>query len=317
VRRLVALVMAVSGSIASGTRGARADPPAGDAGADAGDADRARRADATWSEIIAGPFPSSRLFAMPIADVVGPYRLAISEDGSLLQETGVLSSAGVIALGFGDLAQLEYRHTSAISITHTTAPVPAVGVQLKLPLPVGEHVPAVALAFRLGVPRREQFGGTSVDETVTDLYLVSRLRLLAALTLHAGVRVSSAEIAIGGAARFDEKRVMVLPAGGAEIAMNTRTRLVGEIGLAPSFRYTVDGADGPTIGSGVLARLGVRWQLVPALTIDGSVGYQLEVAGAHAADGVNAVVQWDIRLGAELVVPWGAIACRTTGIFCR
>jgi hypothetical protein len=303
-----ALVLLV---IVLGVGPARADPAAPD------DADHARRPDATWSEILAGPFPSSRLFAMPVADVVGPYRLTISEDGSLLQETGVLSSAGVIALGFGDLAQLEYRHTTAISIGHTTAPVPAVGVQLKIPLPVGDHIPAVAIAFRLGVPRREAFAGVSVDETVTDLYLVTRLRLLDALTLHAGVRLSNAKIVVGGAQSFEEKRQMLLPAAGVELAMNARTRLVGEVGLAPSFRFEVGMPDAPTIGRGVLARLGVRWRIVPSLTIDGSLGYQLEVAGARAADGPNAVVQWDIRLGAELVVPWGAIACRTAGVFCR
>lgn len=294
-----------------------APPPAPTAASDDADADQARRPDATWGQIFAGPFPSSRLFAMPIADVVGPYRLTISEDGSLLQETGVLSSAGVIALGFGDIAQLEYRHTTAISIGHTTAPVPAVGVQLKIPLPEGERLPAVAIAFRLGVPRREDFGGTHVDETVTDLYLVSRLRVLDALTLHAGVRVSSARIVVGGAQAFDEKREMVLPAAGFEIAMNARSRLVGEVGVAPSFRFDVAATDRPTIGSGVLGRFGVRWRIAPALTLDGSLGYQLEVADARAADGVAAVVQWDIRLGAELVVPWGAITCRTAGIFCR
>src|SRR5215216_2183024 len=72
-----------------------------------------RRPDASWRAIYAGPFPSSRLFAMPIADVVGAYQLSLSGDGSLLQQPGVLSSAGVAALGFGDLAQLEYRHTEA------------------------------------------------------------------------------------------------------------------------------------------------------------------------------------------------------------
>src|SRR5687768_10832062 len=79
-------------------------------------------------------YRSPRLFAMPAADVVGAYRLSLSADGSLLQETGILSFAGVVAIGFGDIAQLEYRHTSAISIEGTTAPVPAIGVQAKLPL---------------------------------------------------------------------------------------------------------------------------------------------------------------------------------------
>jgi len=302
-------VLVVIAALAAGT--ARAD------GDGAGDPDAARRPDASWSEIAAGPFTSSRLFAMPVADVVGPYRLTLSEDGSLLQETGVLSSAGVFALGFGDIAQLEYRHTTALSIGHTTAPVPAVGVQLKLPLPDRPRWPAIAVAFRLGVPRREGFDATTVDETVTDVYLVSRLRVLDALTLHAGARLSSAHIAIGGAQQMDAKRTLLLPAAGFEIAMNDRARLVGEIGLAPSFRFVVGDDTPPAIGDGLLARFGVRWAIVPALTIDGSLGYQLEVAGARMADGPGAVVQWDIRLGAELVVPWGAIACRAAGIFCR
>ncbi len=280
-----------------------------------------RRRDATWGQIFGGRFSSSRLFAMPVADVVGPYRLTLSEDGSLLQETGILSSAGVVALGFGDLAQLEYRHTTAISVGHTTAPVPAAGVQVKLPLPEGMYLPAVAIAFRLGVTRREHLAATTVDEAVTDLYVVSRLHLwgwLTGVTVHAGVRVSQARIGIGGDQDFGTtKRLMVLPAAGFEIATNDRTRLVGEAGFAPSFRYDPTAPRAPTIGSGLLGRLGVRWRIAPALTLDGSIGYQLEVARMQPAAGLSAVVQWDIRLGAEVVVPWGAIACRTAGIFCE
>ena len=43
---------------------------------------------------------------------------------------------------------------------------------------------------------------------------------------------------------------------------------------------------------------------------------QLEVANAQPASGLDAVVQWDIRLGAEVFVPWGALACRAAGVFC-
>jgi hypothetical protein len=28
-------------------------------------------------------------------------------------------------------------------------------------------------------------------------------------------------------------------------------------------------------------------------------------------------VTWDIRLGAEVFIPWGALACRATGAFCE
>src|SRR5205085_9580640 len=94
------------------------------------DAPVPRTRDATLGEIFRGPFRSSRLYAMPTADVVGAYVLSVSGEGSLLQQPGLLTAAGVLAIGFGDIAQLEYRHTAAISVTGVDAPVPAVGVQL-------------------------------------------------------------------------------------------------------------------------------------------------------------------------------------------
>jgi hypothetical protein len=300
-------LLAAAAATVAAARPAAADEPA-----------PPRRRDARWSEIWGGPFRSSRLFAMPVADVIGAYQMTVSGDGSLLEETGILSSAGVLAIGFGDLAQLEYRHTAAISIEGGTAPVPAVGVQLKLPLPERRGVPAWAVAFRLGVPRRETFGATDVDETVTDLYLVGRLRLGRA-ALHGGVRVSSARIEIGGDRDLAAERKLVLPTGGWELAMNPSARLVGELALAPQFRFDPGDAEPapPRIGYGVLGRLGVRWAVHPTVTVDGSIGYQLEVAGAEAADGLSSIVQWDIRLGGELFVPWGALACRAAGGFCE
>jgi hypothetical protein len=284
--------------------------------APAAQAEPARRRDASWAEIAEGPFQSSRLFAMPIADVVGAYHASVSGDGSLLQETGILSFAGVVAIGFGDVAQLEYRHTAAISIDGTMAPVPAVGVQLKLPLRERRWVPAWAVAFRLGVPRRETFGATLVDETVTDLYLVGRLRLGSA-ALHAGARVSKATIQIGGEQMLEADRTMLLPTLGWEIAVNPQSRLVGELALAPQFRYDPAIDEPPRVDHGLLGRLGMRWFVHPALSIDGSVGYQLEVARAEAADGLSSIVQWDIRLGGEVFVPWGAVVCRAAGVFCE
>jgi hypothetical protein len=53
------------------------------------------------------------------------------------------------------------------------------------------------------------------------------------------------------------------------------------------------------------------------VVLDASVGYQLEVARMRPAEGPGSLVQWDIRLGAEVFVPWGAIACRATGGFCE
>jgi hypothetical protein len=288
--------------------------------------------------IFRGPFQSSRLYTMPAADTVGAYVLSISGDGSLLQEPGLLTSAGVIAIGFGDIAQLEYRHTSAISVTGLNAPVPTVGVQLKLPIPEYPNVPAFGVAFRLGVPRSETFGGASIDETVHDLFLVGRLRFDFAswLTLHGGVRVSSAKIEIGGDTFGADRgrdncelsstgstlacnRTLWLPTGAYELAMNPTAKIVGEISLAPRFRYAPGTATDPTIGYGLLGRFGMRWNILPSVILDGSIGYQLEVArkAVNAPDeGPGAVVNWDIRLGAEVFVPWGALACRAVGAFC-
>jgi hypothetical protein len=143
-----------------------------------------RRPDATLGQMFAGPFHTSRLFSMPTADVIGAYIMSFSGDGSLLQQPGVLTSAGVLAIGFGDIAQLEYRHP-AISVT-VNAPVPAVGVQLQIPMPI-----ALIGVRRRGSDRRtahEQFGAPA--EKVTDFYLVTRRRCRGCAA--AGVRVSPA-----------------------------------------------------------------------------------------------------------------------------
>jgi hypothetical protein len=294
-----------------------------------------RTRDAKLRRIMRGPFQSSRLYTMPAADTVGPYVLSISGDGSLLQDTGILTSAGVIALGFGDIAQLEYRHTSAISITGINAPVPTVGMQLKLPIPEIPNVPAFGVAFRLGVPRLEQFGAVGVEETVHDLFLVGRLRFEFArwLTLHGGVRVSSAQIDVGGdtlaatrrtgceliegGTKVGCQRTMWLPTGAYELQMNPTAKIVGEISLAPRFFYMPGAADDPRIRYGLLGRFGMRWNMLPSLIIDGSIGYQVDVATNLPDEGPGAIVNWDIRLGAEVFVPWGALACRAIGAFCE
>lgn len=294
---------------------ARADGHAAATKTGIADAEKPRRRDASWKAIMRGPYHSSRLFATPVADTVGPYILAVSYDGSLLESPGVLSSAGVVAIGFGDIAQLEYRHTSAISLDEVQAPVPAVGVQLEAPLPDRPMMPAIALAFRLGVPRHEVRGMTTIDETVTDLYLVARQRLpgrLSKATLHGGIRMSSAELSLGGDATGDVRERLWLPAGGVEIAVGDHAVGIVEAGLAPSFDRDPVGA--PMIGAGVIGRLGVRWYLHPAFSFDASVGYQVDDATSPA--GIRSVVDWDIRLGGELFVPWGAIACRSAGLFC-
>ena len=264
-----------------------------------------------------GPFQSSRLFSMPVADTVGAYVLALSGDGSLLEHPGVLSSAGVLAIGVGDLAQLEYRHTAAISVGNFDAPVPAAGVQVRLPLPERPNLPAIGLALRIGVPRHEPFAGQDVVETVTDFYVVARERFAAApwLTLHAGLRLSPASIQI---ANGPPVRVpyLVLPTGGVELAMNPTARIVGEAGLVPAFSWMPGDAQ-PQIGRGMLARLGLRWSIVPWATLDASFGYQLDRTATVSGGPRDLVQQWDIRLGAEVFVPWGALACRAVGAFCE
>ena len=257
-----------------------------------------------------GPFASSRLFAMPTADVIGAYIISISGDGSLLQAPGRLTSAAVVAVGFGDLAQLEYRETAAISVTGVDAPVPAAGVQLELPLPERPYLPALGFALRVGVARREIIGVTTVDETVHDFYAVARERL-GAFVLHGGLRVSSAHLVLGGDQTLDTQRTVWLPAAGAEILMNREARLVAEATAAPQFRMA------GTIGYGVLARAGVRWKLLPSVTLDATLGYQLAENSGLGQGPSDVVSAWDIRLGAEVFVPWGALACRAAGAFCE
>jgi hypothetical protein len=282
--------------------------------------DPVRDPDATIGHIFHGPFLSSRLFSMPTADVIGAYMMSLSIDGSLLQQPGVLTSAGVLAAGFGDIAQLEYRHTSAISVSGVNAPLPAVGVQLELPLPERPWLPKFGVAVRIGVPRDEQFGAATIEEKVTDFYFVTRERVAPWLTLHAGVRVSPSRFTLShdpAQADYDHTRTLVLPTSGLELAVNDQSHVVAEVAAVPQFMWMPNGAEAPSISYGVLARLGLRWKIMPSVILDGSFGYQ--VANQNVAgDGVRDVVQqWDIRLGAEVFVPWGALACRAVGAFCE
>ena len=276
-----------------------------------------RTPETSLGRMFRGPFRSARLFAMPTTDVIGAYILTLSGEGSLLQKPGVLTSAGVLAVGFGDIAQLEYRHTEAIGITGLDAPVPAVGVQLKLPIPEYPNVPAFGIAFRLGVPRGELLDGKNVDETVTDLYLVGRLQLSVApwLTLHGGTRISFAKAAPADP-NLIAQRTLLLPTAGYEVAMNSWATIVGEIALAPQFEWMPAIQARPTIGRGVLGRLGMKWRILPSIALEGSIGYQVD--DAVSPEGVEAIVSsWDIRLGAAVFVPWGALACRAVGVFCN
>ena len=281
-----------------------------------------RRADATWREIVAGPFPSSRLFAMPTANVVGAFQISLSGDASLLNEPNVLSSSGVAAIGFGDIAQLEYRGSSAISTLDEDAiRLPTLGFQLKAPYRQVSYLPEIAAALRLGLPRTETSADGAVvhSEAATDLYFVASLRLGERASLHGGLRVASAEIDSEGAAGPEDiARVLYLPAVGVEVVVVPTTRLVAEVALVPLFDPG-DETRASEIRSGVFGRAGIRWQLVPSVVFDASVGYRIEVdrLTSDNASMADALVDWDIRLGGEIFVPWGAVLCRGVGLFCE
>ena len=106
--------------------------------------------------------------------------------------------------------------------------------------------------------------------------------------------------------------------GGWEVQMTPQTRLAGELALVPSF--APETAEHPSrIGTKPFGRLGVRWAIHPAFVIDASLGYRIEVARFmdDPTGGLGSLVEWDIRLGAELFVPWGALLCRAGGVFCE
>ncbi len=284
-----------------------------------------RRPDVSWARIFRGPFTSSRLFAMPTADVVGAFQISLSGDASLLNESNVISSSSVVAVGFGDIAQLEYRNSSALStLEETPIALPTLGVQLKIPLRERRYLPGFAVALRFGFPRTESTDGGRIshEERVTDLYAVGKLPLWGVferVTLHGGLRVSQADIeSTGDPGLANVKRVLWLPAGGWEWRVADATALVGEIALVPQFAPG-DTGRASSIGSGVFGRAGVRWRVLPSFVLDASVGYRVEVArlGPATTNMVNALVDWDIRLGGELFVPWGAVLCRGVGVFCE
>jgi len=104
-----------------------------------------------------------------------------------------------------------------------------------------------------------------------------------------------------------------VPTAGYELEMNRWATIIGEIALAPRFSAL---QPRPEIRRGVLGRFGMKWRILPALVFEGSLGYQIDES-APTTEGVSAVVTWDIRLGAAVFVPWGALACRAVGAFCE
>src|SRR5262245_19328644 len=243
-----------------------------------------RRPDASWGEIFAGPFTSSRVFAMPTADVVGPYQLSLSGEGSLLSETGAFSFNGVAAAGFGDLAQLEYRASAAVStLAREPVVLPTVGVQFKVPLPRRYWLPTFGLALRLGLAREEVApDGTTFTERASDLYFVSSLRLwgwLKPVTLHVGLRVAAASIAAAPqmpGLELDD--TLLLPGGAWEWQITRQTRLAGELALVPVLEPGMPNGAQSSMSYRPFGRLGIRWQLVAPFIFDASMGYRIEVA---------------------------------------
>ncbi|MEZ4362002.1 MAG: hypothetical protein R3B48_17560 [Kofleriaceae bacterium] len=278
-----------------------------------------RRPDASWREIFRGPFGVSQLFAMPTANVVGAYQLRLYGDASLLSERDVLSTSSVAALGFGDLAQLEYRQSAAISHrSRELFGLPSLGVQFEVPLRERRYVPRFGLALRFGLPHEDvDRPNLSFDERATDLYLVTSL-VLSRVELHVGTRISAASIeptsADGGQA---VKETLILPAVGLGWGISAHTSILVEASMIPRFELPTD-ADAGAIGADPYGRAGVRWFALPWLTLDASVGYHVEIERRDRAPNTSgsALVDWDIRLGGELAIPWGAVVCRSVGVFC-
>ncbi len=257
---------------------------------------------------------------MPTAKVVGAYQLRLYGDASLLAEQDVLSTSSVAALGFGDLAQLEYRQSAALSGAarshRALLGLPSIGVQFEVPLKERRYVPRFGLALRFGLAREDRSEARRFDERATDLYVVSSL-VLSRWALHAGARITAASIEEIGGDTVEVKRTLVLPALGAGFAVNRHSSLLFEAAMIPRFEMPSSSAAG-SIGSDPYGRAGIRWNALHWLTVDASVGYHLELKrrGERPETGADALVDWDIRLGGELAIPWGAVVCRGFGIFC-
>ncbi len=264
---------------------------------------------------------SVHLFNMPTEQTVGAYQLLIRGDGSLVKEPGVLSFAGLIAVGIGELGQLEYRHTGAISLGNRSAPLPTAGMQLLVPIPERWKVPQIGVAFRLGVLHEDAIDEVEIAERVSDLYFVSSFRLPGAMSpvqLHGGVRVSSAEAIVKSQGMDDDplktRETLLLPSIGWSAQMNPDARIIGEAEWVP--RFVAGGENQPVrIETGILGRLGVDWRMNSYFALNASIGYTLESPSTLARDGIN-LMNWDIRLGGEFFLPWRKPLCRNLSFIC-
>ena len=261
---------------------------------------------------------------MPTANVVGAYQISLSGDASLLSETNALSTSSVVAIGFGDIAQLEYRSSAAITtLDPNPIRLPTLGVQLKAPYKPPRFVPELAVALRFGLASTELSADGMIEheQQATDLYAVARLPL-GRLVLHGGLRASQAQITStavneGGAVPEDMDQLLLLPTFGVEFQVTDETIIAAEVARVPMF-MPGDGTRPSEIGGGFFSRAGIRWRLLPWLVMDASIGYRIEVERVDSVDSMaDALVDWDMRLGGEIFIPWGAVLCRKAGAFCE
>ncbi|MCP4447119.1 MAG: hypothetical protein GY811_17495 [Myxococcales bacterium] len=77
--------------------------------------------------------------------------------------------------------------------------------------------------------------------------------------------------------------------------------------------FIVDESDAASIGQGFTGRLGLRWRLHPLLSLDASAGYLAKEPGVTPSE----ILQWDIRFGGEIFIPWGQLACQSISVFCQ
>ena len=137
--------------------------------------------------------------------------------------------------------------------------------------------------------------------------------------LHGGVRISAAAIdSEGEGAPEDAEQTLFLPAGGIEVQVTRQTHIAAELAQVPLFAPG-DASRPSDVRGGMFGRGGIRWRVAPWLVMDASVGYRIEVERLEmSVDSMaNALVDWDIRLGGEIFIPWGAVLCRSSGRFCE
>ncbi len=278
----------------------------GDSGLDA--TKESRSPSDSWSEVFTQRYISTHLFSMPTASVVGAYKGSFRTDGSLLSRPSALSLFGVVAVGVGEIAQVEYRKTEGVvSGQQTSVDLPSAGLQLRLPYR-HRYVPDTALAIRVGIPI--EISSTQKTRSI-DLYFVAS-QAVGPFRLHGGLKTSFAAIETG---TKTTKETLLLPTAGIEWDSSSQATLVAEIGAIPKFFPQSDTLEA-RIDKAMLLRAGARWRIADWLSIDGSFGYHVQ-EGDSRQSSPSKLTDWDIRMGAELHVPWGGVMCKTFHLFCN